>query len=191
MTAKKKSNTVLIVALAALVLGIVGYGYMKYSVNFTGSGGAERRAQVNQDLLAKAKKAEQEGDTESALEYYQEFLQINAKPEDYKNPDVGAVHASMGAIYFKKFKYAKAQTHFQDALDHAVKFLGKQSREAGERWFSLAAIYDKQGDVKNALEHYKNSQAIQAKLGDDTADVDKVILQLEDFMLNAKLQSSS
>lgn len=191
MTEKKKSNTVLIIVLAVLVLGAVGYGYMKYSTETGGPGGSSGKATVNENLLAKAKQAEQAGDTDQALEYYQEFLTINAQPPDLKNPAVGTVHASMGNIYFKKFKYPKAIEHFKTALDHAILHIGKQSQEAGERWFSLASIYDKQGEVKTALEHYQNSRAIQAKLGEDTSDVDQVILALEDYMLNAKLQTQS
>ncbi len=189
MTEKKKSNTVLIIVLAVLVLGVVGYGYMKYSTQ-TGPTGSNKAA-VSENLLAKAKQAEQEGDTDQALEYYQEFLEINTQPQDYKNPAVGTVHASMGSLYFKKFKYPKAIEHFQDALDHALQNLGKNSRETGKRWFSLASIYDKQGEVKIALKHYQNSRAIQTKLGDDTSDVDQVILELEDYMVNAKLQTKS
>ncbi len=189
MTEKKKSNTVLII-LAVVILAAAGvYGYMKY-LPLEGPGGSDKAA-VNENLLAKAKQAEQAGDTEEALEYYQEYLEINAQPQDYKNPAVGTVHASMGSIYFKKFKYAKALEHFQDALDHALQYIGKRSQEAGERWFSLASIYDKKGDVKKALEHYQNSQAIQNKLGADTTAVDKLILQLEDYLVNVKLNSKA
>lgn len=191
MTEKKKSNTLLIILAVVVLAGAGVYGYMKYSTNIGGPGGGSDKAAVNEDLLAKAKQAEQEGDTEEALEYYQEFLEINAQPQDYKNPAVGGVHASMGNIYYQKFKYPKAIEHFQDALDHATQYLGKLSKEAGERWLSLASIYDKQGEVKTALEHYQNSRAIQAKLGEDTSDVDQVILALEDYMLNAKLQTKS
>ncbi len=188
MTEKKKSNTLWII-LAVLVLAGAGiYGYMKYLPEGVKE---SRKAAVSENLLAKAKEAEQAGDTEEALEYYQEFLEINAQPPDYKNPAVGTVHVSMGNIYFKKFKYVKALEHFQDALDHALQYIGKRSQQAGERWFSLAAIYDKQGDVKKALEHYKNSQAIQNKLGADTTAVDKLILQLEEYMVNVKLNSKA
>ena len=190
MTEKKKSNTLLII-LAVVVLAAGGvYGYMKYLPEEGGSG-VSKKAAISENLLAKAQKAEQAGDTEEALEYYQEFLEINAEPPDYKNPKVGGVYASMGSIYFKKFKYAKALEHFQDALDHALQHIGKRSQEAGERWFSLASIYDKQGEVKQALEHYKNSQAIQSKLGADTTAVDKLILELEDYMVNVNLNSSA
>ncbi len=189
MTEKKKSTTLWII-LAVVILAAAGvYGYMKY-LPLEGPGGSDKAA-VSEDLLAKAQKAEQAGDTEEALEYYQEFLAINAQPPDNKNPKVGGVYASMGSIYFKSFKYPKALEHFQKALDHALQHIGKRSMEAGERWFSLAAIYDKQGDVKKALEHYQNSQAIQNKLGADTTAVDKLILQLEDYLVNVKLNSKA
>ena len=45
--------------------------------------------------------------------------------------------------------------------------------------------------MKEALEHYKNSRDIQSKLGRDTEKVDKVIDELENYMVNAKLQSRS
>ena len=189
MTEKKKSNTLWII-LAIAVLAAAGvYGYMKY-FPLEGPGGSDKAA-VSENLLAKAQKAEQAGDTEEALEYYQEFLAINAQSPDHKNPAVGGVYASMGSIYFKSFKYPKALEHFQKALDHALQHIGKRSQEAGERWFSLAAIYDKQGDVKKALEHYQNSQAIQNKLGADTTAVDKLVLQLEEYMVNVKLNSKA
>ncbi len=187
MTEKKKSNTLWIILAIAVLVGAAVYGYMKYLPE----GAKEsRKAAVSENLLAKAKEAEQAGDIEEALEYYQEFLAINAQPPDNKNPAVGGVYASMGSIYFKSFKYPKALEHFQKALDHALQHIGKRSMEAGERWFSLASIYDKQGNVKKALEHYKNSQAIQNKLGADTTAVDKLILELEDYMVNVKLNSS-
>ena len=190
MTEKKKNSTLLIILAVAVLAGAAVYGYMKYLPE---EGGSEdsKKAAISEDLLAKAQKAEQAGDTEEALEYYQEFLEINAQLPDNKNSKVGGVYASMGSIYFKSFKYPKALEHFQKALDHALQHLGKRSQEAGERWFSLASIYDKQGEVKQALEHYQNSQAIQAKLGADTTEVDKLILQLEDYMVNVKLNSKT
>ena len=189
MTEKKKSNTLWIILAIAVLAGAGVYGYMKY-FPLEGPGESDKAA-VSENLLAKAQKAEQAGDTEEALEYYQEYLEINAQPQDYKNPAVGTVHASMGNIYFKKFKYAKALEHFQKALDHALQHLGKRSQEAGERWFSLASIYDKQGDVKKALEHYQNSQTIQNKLEADTTAVDRLILELEDYLVNVKLNSKA
>jgi len=188
MTGKKKNKTILIVV-AALVLVSAGvYGYMKYLPEGTQEA---RQAAVSDDLLAKAKEAEQQGDTEEALEYYQEFLDVNAEPPNNINPKIGPVYASMGNIYFKTLKYSKAIDYLKKALDHSTQYVGKQSPQVADQWFYLAAVYDKQGEVKLALDHYKNSRSIQAKLGVDTGRVDVVIDELEDYMVNAKLQTRS
>jgi tetratricopeptide (TPR) repeat protein len=187
-TEPKKNKTVLIIVAALALVGAGVYGYMKYLPE----GAKEaRKAEVSENLLAKAKEAEQEGDTEEALEYYQEYLEVNAEPPSNTQPVVGTVYASMGNIYFKGFKYPKAIEYLQKALDHSLQYAGKQSPELADHWFYLAAVYDKQGEVKMALDHYKNSRDIQDKLGRDTGKVDKVIDELEDYMVNAKLQSRS
>jgi tetratricopeptide (TPR) repeat protein len=189
MTGKKKNKTILI-AVAALVLvgaGVV-YGYFKYLPE---EAQQARQAKVSENLLAKAKEAEQQGDTDAALEYYQEFLEINAEPPHNTNPSIGTVYASMGNIYFKTLKYSKAIDYLKKALDHSTQYVGKQSPQVADQWFYLASIYDKQGEVKLALDHYKSSRNIQAKLGRDTGKVDTVIDELEDYMVNAKLHNRS
>lgn len=189
MTGKKNNKTILISVVAALVLVGAGvYGYMKYLPEESEQAHA---AAVSEDLLAKAKQAELEGNTEDALEYYQDYLDINAEPPNNTNPAIGTVYASMGNIYFKQFKYPKAIDYLKKALDHSLQYAGKQSPQAADQWFYLASIYDKQGEVKLALDHYKNSRDIQAKLGRDTGKVDTVIDELEGYMVNANLQSRS
>ncbi len=187
--AEKMKNKIILIVIAALLFSAAGvYGYIKYLPE-----GAQqaRKAEVSNNLLAKAKEAEQKGDVEEALNYYQEFLEINAEPPQNTNPAIGTVYASMGNIYFKQFKYPKAIDYLKKALDHSTRYAGKQSQQVADQWFYLAAIYDKQGEVKMALDHYKNSRNIQVKLGKDTGRVDKVIDELEDYMVNANLQTRS
>ena len=139
------------------------------------------------DLLAMARAAEEGGDYDKALEYYNGYITVQPK----EDPNLGNAYSGIGTIYFKQFKYHNAIQNFQKALDHSTQFIGPESQEVSEHWYSLAAIYDKQGEVKKALEHYKNSQAIKAKLGVDTDQVDQVILELEDYMVNANLESTT
>ena len=188
MSGKKNNKIILIVAVALVLVGVGAYGYIKYLPE-----GAKQahEAEVSQNLLAKAKEAEQQGNTEDALEYYQEFLDINAEPPNNTKPTIGVVYASMGNIYFKQFKYPKAIGYLKKALDHSTQYAGKQSAQTADHWYYLAAVYDKQGEVKMALDHYKNSRNIQAKLGTDTGKVDTVIDELEDYMVNAKLHNRS
>ena len=188
MNGNKNKKIILIVAAVLVLGGAVAYGYIKYLPE---EAKQARQAKVSENLLAKAKKAEQQGDTEKALDYYQEFLDVNAEPPHNTRPAVGTVYASMGNIYFKQFKYAKAIDYLKKALDHSTQYVGKNSEAAGQHWFYLASVYDKQGEVKLALDHYKNSRNIQAKLGWDTGKVDTVIDELEDYMVNAKLQTRS
>ena len=188
MSGKKNSKIILIVVAVLMLAGAGVYGYIKYLPE-----GAQqaRKAEVSENLLAKAKEAEQQGDTEQALEYYQEFLEINAEPPNNTNPTVGTVYASMGNIYFKQFKYPKALDYLKKALDHSTQYAGKQSAQTADHWFYLASVYDKQGEVKLALDHYKNSRDIRTKLGTDTGKVDTVIDELENYMVNAKLHGRS
>jgi tetratricopeptide (TPR) repeat protein len=188
MIGKKKNKTILIIVAVLVLAGAGVYGYMKYLPE-----GAKqaRQAAVSENLLAKAKEAEQQGDTDEALEYYQEFLDVNAEPPSNTQPAVGTVYASMGNIYFKQFKYPKAIDYLKKALDHSTQYAGKQSPQVADHWFYLASVYDKQGEVKLALDHYKNCRSIQAKLGRDTGKVDIVIDELENYMVNANLHSRS
>lgn len=185
MTGKKKNKTILI-AVAALVLAGVGvYGYMnveKLEVMVKKTTGSD-----SQDLLALAKTAEQDGDNDKALGYYQGFVSVHSDTD----PGVGTAYAGMGSIYLKQFKYPKAIEYLKKALDHSAQYAGKQSQQAADQWFILASVYDKQGEIKTALDHYKNSRAIQVKLDGDTGKVDKVIDELEDYMVNANLQTRS
>jgi tetratricopeptide (TPR) repeat protein len=187
--AEKKNNKIVLIAVAALALvGASVYGYMKYLPERTQEA---RKVAVSENLLTKAKQAEQEGNTDKALEYYQEYLEVNAAPPNDTQPVIGDVYASMGNIYFKQLKYPKAIEFLKKGLDHSSKYGDKNSLETAQNWFALAAIYDKQGEVQMALDNYKNSQAIQVKLGGNTERVDKVIDELEDYMVNAKLQTRS
>jgi tetratricopeptide (TPR) repeat protein len=188
--AEKKNNKIVLIAVAALALvGASVYGYMKYLPEGTQEA---RKVAVSENLLTKAKQAEQEGDTDGALKYYQEYLDINATPSNNNTqPAIGGVYTSMGNIYFKQLKYPKAIEFLKKGLDHSSKYGDKNSLETAKNWFVLASIYDKQGEVQMALDNYKNSQAIQVKLGGDTGKVDKVIDELEDYMVNAKLQTRS
>jgi tetratricopeptide (TPR) repeat protein len=186
---EKKNNKIVLIAVAALALVGAGvYGYMKYLPEGTQEA---RKVAISENLLTKAKQAELEGDTDEALKYYQEYLDINAELPNNTQPAIGGVYASMGNIYFKQLKYPKAIEFLKKGLDHSSKYGDKNSLETAENWFALAAIYDKQGEVQMALDNYKNSQAIQVKLDGDTAKVDKVIDELEDYMVNANLQTRS
>ena len=189
MTGKKKNKTILI-AVAALVLAGVGvYGYMnmeKLEIMVKKTTGSD-----SQDLLALAKGAEQAGDNDKALDYYQGFLDVHSDAPANTDSGVGTAYAGMGNIYFKQFKYPKAIEYLKKALDHSTQYGGQQSQQAADHWFLLASVYDKQGEIKTALDHYKNSRDILAKLDGDTAKVDKMIDELEDYMVNANLQTRS
>lgn len=189
MTGKKKNKTILIVV-AALVLVAAGvYAYInmeKLEVMVRKSTGSD-----SQDLLALAQKAEQAGNHDKALGYYQGFLDVHSAAPANTDPGVGTAYAGMGNIYFKQFKYPKAIEYFKKALDHSTQYVGKRSQQTADHWFYLASVYDKQGEVKMALDHYKNSRRIMAKLDKDTGKVDKVIDELEDYMVNANLQTRS
>jgi len=189
MTGKKKNKTILIVV-AALVLAAAGvYAYInmeKLEVLVKKSTGSD-----SQDLLALAQEAEQAGHHDKALGYYQGYLDVHSAAPDNTDPGVGTAYAGMGNIYAKQFKYPKAIDYLKKALDHSNQYVGKQSPQAADYWFMLASIYDKQGEVKMALDHYKNSRNIQARLDRDTGKVDKVIDELENYMVNANLQTRS
>ncbi len=189
MTGKKKSKTILIIVAALVLAGAGVYGYInmeKLEVLVKKTTGSD-----SQDLLALAQEAEQAGNNDKALDYYQGFLDVHSDAPANTDPGVGTAYAGMGNIYFKQFKYSKAIEYLKKALDHSTQYAGKQSQQAADRWFILASIYDKQGEIKTALDHYKNSRDIRAKLDGDTEKVDKVIDELENYMVNANLQTSS
>ena len=185
MKEKKKTDPKLIIIAAVVVIAAAVFAYMnmeKIEVMVKKTAGSESK-----DLLALAKEAEESGNTGKAIEYYEGFITAASESD----PELGNAYGGMGKIYFKEFKYHRAIENFKKALDHSTQYIGKNSQEAARHWFSLAAIYDKQGEVKKALSHYKNSQAIKAKLGVDTDQVDQVIDELEDYMVNANLQTTS
>jgi len=189
MTGKKKNKTILI-AVAALVLAGAGvYAYMnmeKLEVLVKKTTGSN-----SQDLLALAVEAEQSGDYDKALGYYEGFVDVHSDAPANTDPAVGTAYASMGDIYLKQFKYPKAIEYLKKGLDHSTQYGGKNNQLTADHWFALASIYDKQGEIKTALDHYKNSRNILVKLDGDTGRVDKVIDELEDYMVNANLQSRS
>ena len=185
MTGKKKNKTILIAVVALVLTGAGVYGYMnmeKLEILVKKTTGSD-----SQDLLALAKNAEQSGDYDKAMGYYQGYVSASSDTD----PNVGVAYAGMGNIYFKQFKYPKAIEYLKKALDHSAQYAGKQSQQAAEQWFVLASVYDKQGDIKLALDHYKNSRDILTKLDGDTGKVDKMIDELEDYMVNANLQTNS
>ena len=189
MTGMKKNKIILITVTALVLMGAGVYGYFnieKLEIMAKKSSGSD-----SQDLLALAAKAEQAGNHDKALDYYQGFLDVHLDAPANADPGVGTAYAGMGNIYFKQFKYPKALDYLKKALDHSTQYAGKQSQQTADHWFYLAAVYDKQGEVKTALDHYKNSRNIQAKLGGDTGKVDTVIDELENYMVNANLHSSS
>lgn len=188
MTSKKgqkKTNPKIMIIAAVVVVAVAVVGYMnmeKIEILVKQSTGS-----APQDLLALAQEAEAAGDTGKAIGYYEGFISVQPK----ENPKVAAAYTGIGNIYLKEFKYHKAVQQFQKALDLTNQYGSKDSQEAAAAWYSLGAVYDKQGEVKKALDHYKSSQTIQAKLGVDTDDVDQVIDELEDYMVNANLHTSS
>jgi tetratricopeptide (TPR) repeat protein len=189
MTGKKNNKTILITVAALVLMGAGVYVYFnfeKLEVLVKKSTGSDSR-----DLLALAVEAEQSGDYNKALDYYQGFLDVHSDAPANTDPGVGTAYAGIGNIHFKQFKYPKALEYLKKALDHSTRYSGQQSQQAADHWLFLAAVYDKQGEVKTALDHYKNSRNIQAKLGGDTAKVDTVIDELENYVVNANLQTSS
>ena len=189
MTGKKKNKTILIAVAALILVGAGVYGYMnmeKLEVLVKKTTGSE-----SQDLLALAQGAEQSGDYDKAMGYYQGFVDVHSDASSNTDPNVGIAYASMGNIYLKQFKYPKAIEYLKKGLDHSTQSGGKSSQLTADHWFALASIYDKQGDIKMALDHYKSSRDILAKLDEDTEKVDKMIDELEDYMVNANLQTRS
>ena len=189
MTGKKKNKTILIAVAALVLVGAGVYGYMnmeKLEVLVKQSTGSD-----SQDLLALAQTAEQSGDYDKALGYYQGFVDVHSDASANTDPNVGIAYASMGNIYLKQFKYPKAIEYLKKGLDLSSQHSGKNSQLTADHWYALASIYDKQGDIKIALDHYKNSRNILVKLDEDTGKVDKMIDELEDYMVNANLQTRS
>jgi tetratricopeptide (TPR) repeat protein len=189
MTGKQKNKTALIIVATLILAGAGVYGYMnmeKLEVLVKKTTG-----NTSQDLLALAKEAEQAGDNDKALEYYQGFIDVHSDAPANADPAISSAYAGMGNIYFKQFKYNKAIEYLKKGLDHSAQYGDKNSQQTADHWYSLASVYDKQGEVKMALDNYKNSRNVQVKLGGDTDKVDKVIDELEDYMVNAKLQTSS
>ena len=185
MTGKNKNKTILIAVVALVLAGVGVYGYMnieKLEVLVKKTTGSD-----SQDLLALAQGAEQSGDYDKAMGYYQGYVSANSDTD----PNVGTAYAGMGNIYFKQFKYPKAIEYLKKALDHSTQHVGPQSQQMANHWFILASVYDKQGEIKIALDHYKNSRNILVKLDEDTGKVDKMIDELEDYMVNANLQTRS
>ena len=189
MTDKKKNKTILIAVAVLVLAGASAYGFMnieKLEVFVKKSTGSE-----SQDLLALALGSEQAGDSDKALGYYQGFIDAHSDASTKTDPGVSTAYASMGNIYFKQFKYPKAIEYLKTALDHSNLYVDPNSQQVADQWFSLASIYDKQGEVKTALTHYKNSRDILVKLDGNTDKVDKVIDELEDYMVNANLHTRS
>ena len=185
MTEKKKNKTILIAVVALVLAGAGVYGYMnieKLEVLVKKSTGSD-----SQDLLALAKGAEQSGDYDKAMGYYQGYVSASSDTD----PGVGTAYAGMGSIYFKQFKYPKAIEYLKKALEHSNLYVNPKNEQVADQWFILASVYDKQGDIKLALDHYKNSRAILVKLDGNTDKVDKMIDELEDYMVNANLQTRS
>ena len=185
MTGKKKNKTILIAVAALVLVGASVYAYMNMEtleVLVKKTAGSD-----SQDLLALAQSAEQSGDYDKAMGYYEGYVTANSGTD----PNVGTAYAGMGNIYLKKFKYPKAIEYLKKAMDHSTQYAGAQSQQMADHWFILASVYDKQGEVKTALDHYKNSRKILVKLDGDTSKVDKVIDELESYMVNASLQTSS
>ena len=185
MTGKKKNKTILIIVAAVVLAGAGAYGFMNMETleilakKTTGS--------ESQDLLAMAKEAEQNGDNDKAMGYYEGYANTHSDTD----PGVGTAYAGMGNIYLKQLKYPKALEYLKKALDHSNQYVGKQSQQTADHLFLLGSVYDKQGEIKTALDHYKNSRDILVKLDGDTEQVDKMIVALEDFMVNVNLQTSS
>jgi len=185
MKGKKKLDPKIIIAAAVVVVVIAVVAYMnmeKIEVMVKKTAGSESK-----DLLALAKDAEESGDTRKALQYYEGFISAASASD----PDLGSAYGGIGSIHIKQKNYHKAIENFQKALDHSNQYLGKNSQEAAQYWFSLAAIYDLQGESTKALSHYKNSQSIKVKLGVDTEKVDQIVDELEEYMVNANLQTAS
>ena len=156
MTDKKKNKTILIAVAVLVLAGASAYGFMnieKLEVFVKKSTGSE-----SQDLLALAQGAEQAGDSDKALSYYQGFLDVHSDATTKTDPGLSTAYAGMGNIYFKQFKYPKAIEYLKKALDHSNLYVDPNSQQVADQWFSLASIYDKQGEVKTALSHYKNSR---------------------------------
>ena len=189
MTDKKKNKTILIAVAVLVLAGAGAYGFMnieKLEVFVKKSTGSE-----SQDLLALALGAEQAGDSDKALRYYQGFLDAHSDDSTKTDPGVSTAYAGMGNIYFKQFKYPKAIEHLKKALDHSNLYVDPNSQQVADQWFSLASIYDKQGEVQMALDNYKNSRNILVKLDGNTDKVNKVIDELEDYMVNANMHTRS
>ena len=189
MNAKKKNKIILITVTALVLAGAGVYGY--FNLEKLEMMAKKTSGSNSQDLLALAQKAEQAGHSDKAMDYYQGFLDVHSDAPANTDPGVGTAYAGMGNIYFKQFKYSKAIDYLNKALDHSTQYAGKQSLQTADHWFYLASVYDKQGEVKMALDHYKNSRNIQAKLGGDTGKVDTVIDELENYVVNANLHGSS
>ena len=148
MTGKKKNKTILIAVVALILAGAGMYGYMnieKLEVLVKKTTGSD-----SQDLLALAQAAEQSGDYDKALGYYQGFVDVHSDGSVSTDPNVGTAYASMGNIYLKQFKYPKAIEYLKKGLDHSTQYGGKNSQLTADHWFALASIYDKQGEIKTA-----------------------------------------
>lgn len=108
----------------------------------------------------------------SALDFFKKALTINIA-NNYKNYSVEN-HINIGRSYEHNYNNELALTHFQNAIDIATE-IGTLS-QASQGFKLMADLYQKMGNYKTALNHYKSSIKFKDSLS--KSDNEKSISQL-------------
>jgi tetratricopeptide (TPR) repeat protein len=98
----------------------------------------EKRSDYPEAILFLGTLEEKEGNTEKAIEYLKELVKINPFSVDYR--------FQLGRLYYNQNKYDEASQQFEIA----IQLFPSHSNSL----YSLALIYEKQGDINKAIEYF-------------------------------------
>ena len=109
-----------------------------------------------------------QGDYESALEYYEKDLEISVKILGSDHPDTATTYNNMALVYDAQGDYEKALEYYDKALEVRERALGSDHPYTAETYNNMAVVYKEQGDYDKALEYYDKALEVnESVLGSD------------------------
>jgi tetratricopeptide (TPR) repeat protein len=107
--------------------------------------------------------ADDKGDNESSLKWYNKALDISIKRVGSDHPNIATIHNCIAIVHRKKGDYGLARESYKKALVIRIKKYGQDHPDVGMCLHNMAVVYQEEKNYSKALEVYQAALMIFEK----------------------------
>lgn len=104
------------------------------------------------------------GDTQGAMEYFMEALEVTRAVDGENHPQVGVLYNSIGSIYYFMGDYGQAVDYFLSTADIFRENYGENHERVAGAYNNAGVVYTEMGEIERAAQILERAQRIKENL---------------------------